>query len=60
MIDRKELVMDIMTNASDVIQMTITHLPTGLVVRGVGKGSRYKLEQELMEDLEQKIKCKWR
>lgn len=51
MIENKDYYMQTFTNSSPVVFMEITHIKTGIQVRGKGK-STYALKLKLLEDLE--------
>lgn len=47
----EEIRIDTYSNSSPEVSMTLTHLPTGISVKGTGKG-QIKLRQKLMQELE--------
>lgn len=55
MIDLKDVRIDTFTSGiKRPTHMRIVHMPTGLVVEGIGK-SQYRLRQELLASLEKEI-----
>lgn len=51
--DMRDIEITTFTNSSDSIGMRLTHLPTGISVKGEGK-SRFKLKESLMVELKER------
>lgn len=55
MINEKDIKVQYLTQNGDLVHSQITHVPTGISVVRRGSGSRVKILEELMEELEDKI-----